>query len=477
MAVVDLAEVCSHIHYRNIDGVTNKTTFKLTVTDRLQQTTETITVTVDVEQRTLEISNPSVVYVDEHSMSFDINSNGPNVRDIIIQYKDQLGIWKDLEILSRKQVATAEGSYGFRYEVKGIPEDIDIELRAAVVTIENGTENTEVETFSTITRTERPFRLVCDENDIFARSGKLTITTDEGDLAALASKAKLELKTVDEGTFATPEISKEGIDFTFKNLTPGTKYKARLNIDGAYSRYVTFTTESALQIPNSNMENWSVTAHGDHWERYAVDGWATYNIMTTYSGGDFAYVRRSGTVRSNDFHQGQYAAELRTVGWGSGNGAVGSVSSTNIHYLSKGMLYLGESPTQLSNLSQQATQGVDFSSRPSSITFWYKYEPHNEADYGGMKIWVKDADGNIIAEGKPAETLNKREYTQVKVPLVYEKGCKKAASIYVEFSSSDHPNYDTRSSSWLVVPAFGGNFGNSYCQGSSMFVDAISLTY
>ena len=331
MAVVDLSDVCSHIHYREGEDANNKTTFKLTVIDRLNQSIEEpITVSVEVVKRTLEISNPSVVYVDQDSCSFNITSNGPNMRDIKIQYKNQLGVFQELQIVSRSQAVESNGMYTSRFKVKGVPEDKALDLRAVVFTEEDDREIIAAEASTLVERTERPFRLIFDENDIWARKGKLTLVSDNGDAIELSKTAKLEIKAVGTGSFSTPEISKKEVNFNLSNLTPGTKYTARVQINGARSRYLEFNTESPDTLPNRHMERWTVAATGNNWERWAVDGWATYNYMSTNNTGTrngTAYVNRSGTAQTSQAHAGQYAAELRTIGWGSGNSAYGTKTS------------------------------------------------------------------------------------------------------------------------------------------------------
>ena len=99
----------------------------------------------------------------------------------------------------------------------------------------------------------------------------------------------------------------------------------------------------------------------------------------------------------------------------------------------------------------------------------------NSADYGGATIWVKDAAGNIIASGT-ADNLSEGSYTQVTVPLTYALDVQKAATIYVEFASSNHPNWDTRSKDWFSVPGF-GNLSDGKFQGSQLFIDDIELIY
>lgn len=315
------------------------------------------------------------------------------------------------------------------------------------------------------------------EADIWAKRAEMKVKTGG------ANETYIEYKSP-EGEWqraALEEISKgsDRADYWVKNLSPNQEYVFRVCVGDYKSiQKFTFVTEEAAQVPNAEMEKWEITASESNWERWAINGWATYNDMTTMTTGtrhNTAYVSRSGAVRSGDFHTGTYAAELRTIGWGAGNSALGSISTDNPKYINKGMLYLGTSPTDYSKIDEQVKKGVSFASRPSSISFWYKYSKHNGADYGGMTIWLKDASGNVIASASKSN-LDVASYTQVIVPLVYTNTSTKVEQIYVEFSSSDHPDWATRNKDWFTTPSF-GNLSDGKFQGSSLFIDDIELIY
>lgn len=97
------------------------------------------------------------------------------------------------------------------------------------------------------------------------------------------------------------------------------------------------------------------------------------------------------------------------------------------------------------------TYGYSFASRPSALKFWYKYSPRNSADYGYAEVLIKDADGNVIAEGK--SNLNATgNYTQHTFALDYAAGSAKAATICVAFRSSNNPACQTISNDNLTNP-------------------------
>lgn len=465
MAVVDFTKVLQHIAY--VEGGDNTSEFTLVAKDAYSKVSEPLTLSVAVEKLALAIENVDNLFMDETELSFDMSFNGTDANAVQFKIKNARGTFDDAVVKSIAPVSRAASVYHVVLEVPADDKDVVVYAVCGNVTSET----------ITVKRGEPSHVLAVADNDVFAThaSGSLSLI-DGGDAAAALASASLLLS---EDGVAFTEVAKNasGNGFSLSGLKPAQTYYLKAKLNAQMSRVVIFTTEAATQLPNAGMEEWAKTATGDNWERWDVSGWATYNPMTTGNTGTrngCAYVNRSGTAQATG-HAGQYAAELRTIGWGSGNGAYGDIKSNHCKYITKGMLYLGGSPTQYDQLEAQATKGMGFASRPSSISFWYKYSHKNSADYGGMTIWVKDAAGNTIASGSQSN-LAAGGWQQVTVPLTYSANSAKAAQIYVEFSSSDHANWDTRSTDWFTVPRF-GNLSDGIFQGSSMFVDDIVLNY
>ncbi|MDE7426875.1 MAG: DUF4493 domain-containing protein [Muribaculaceae bacterium] len=460
MAVVDFSNVASHI---TLGQTENTNVFTLNVRDRGGKVAEPVTYSIIMEPLVLELDNPSVLTDGATTLMMDLTYNGRNPeKDVTVEYHNDYGTWTDAHATGFTPVNRSSQKYRVTLTVPGNESNVILRARCG-----NATASAEV----SVERSPLPYAEI-NASKAFATHATATVYMS-GNPVSLPSGAKVSYST--DGTNWT--AFSDGLKAT--GLTPGTTYSLAVILeDGSHGRVTSFTTENATQLTNGNMETWDNTASGNNWERWDVSGWATYNPMTTGNTGtreNTAYVNRSGTAQSTDAKEGSYAAELRTIGWGAGNSAVGSISGSNPKYITKGMLYLGTSPTQYSEMASQITEGITFSSRPSAISFWYKYAHKNAADYGGFKVWVKDAAGNIIASGSMSN-LNASQYTQVEVPLTYSENAGKAASIYVEFSSSDHPSWDTRSKDWFTVPSF-GNLSNGVFQGSSMFVDNITLKY
>ena len=119
--------------------------------------------------------------------------------------------------------------------------------------------------------------------------------------------------------------------------------------------------------------------------------------------------------------------------------------------------------------------GISFGSRPSSLSFNYKYSPKNSADYGYAEIWVKDVNGNVLAQ-KTADLFSEANYTTVTLDLTYAENSAKAASICVIFRSSNNPDCQTISNDNLSKPNF-GNLSNGTYMGAQLFIDDVTLNY
>ena len=477
-AVIDFTQLISKVLY--VDGEDNTSSFSLTVTDAQGKDKTADLFSLNVERLVLEILDGSEIISDGYAV-VKVRYNGASSSDIsLVAYNDR-GTTDVLKVASVTP-GSIDGTYDLTLESTVITLNSNLKIYAAAGTHQSSDYVLRVPSL----------RLVDAETNAFAKSAYASVILTNDDAAARKDKVSFEVSTDGGNTFSAvmSELTSSNFSaratragerkaiYKLSGLAASTGYMLRAKLDDEYSGATSFTTEEAAQLPNAGMEEWEKTASESNWDRWAINGWATYNNMTTMTSGtrhNTAYVSRSGSAQSTDAHSGTYAAELRTIGWGAGNSAYGTISDSNPKYINKGMLYLGTSPTEYSNLDEQVVKGSMFTSRPASISFWYKYSKKNDADYGGMSIWVKDASGNVIASATKSN-LDASAYTEVTVPLTYNVTAAKAATIYVEFSSSDHPNWNTRSKDWFTTPSF-GNLSDGKFQGSSMFVDDIMLNY
>lgn len=465
MAVLDFSAVIPYIKAVDTD---NTTRFTLVVKDKLSRASQPVELVINIEDVQLEIAAAGEFYNPGENLTLSLSFNGANPEDEVAveYYNPASGSYKPADVVSI--TPASRSTQTFTVVIKTPELDGDLKIRATCGTA-----------VSSVTIPGSSFTLEGNATDVYATQAYVYLKATEGSTLPDASTVSFEAKAAGASAYSAVSATAVGNYFLIKGLKAGTDYQLRAGVAGCMSKPYAIHTEAATQLENSGLESWSNAKSGKYWTRWAIPGWATYNEMTTSVTGtreDTSYVNRSGAEQSTDAHSGNYAAELSAVGWGSGNGAYGDITTSHCKYLNKGMLYLGVGPTQYSEMANQIVQGIGFASRPTALTFWYKYAAKNSADYGAAQVWVKDAAGRVLASGS-VSNLNATSYTQVTIPLTYAgPGTAKAARIFVEFTSTDNPNWDTRNTSWWTVPKL-ANLTDGKFKGSSMFVDDIALTY
>lgn len=465
MAVIDFTGVLDHIAY--IEGADNTTEFTFEVRDRYSKESEPLTATLVIEKLDMVLSDGIAMATGVNEATFTMTYNGASTDNIVIQYRNDRGTWQNTDAtFTLKSRATSV------YTVKATVPSTG---KAAYVRAKVGSFIS-----NELAINPTPYAMQADARDIFATRGHLTLIDNpdyqplsRGLAADNAASAELQLSEDGGKTYFTPTATRNGQTWTVTGLKANTTYTARAKVGNDFSLSTSFTTEQALQIPNGNLDA-DVTIDGSqsHWQNVVFPEWGTNNPMTTSQGGNFAYCRISGTIQTTDAHSGK-AALIRTVGWGSGNTAVGTTGGA-CKYVDTGLLHTGASRNGNQHGVDCDSYGIPFASRPQSVSFWYKYSPKNSSDYGEAEIWVKDASGNTVAAAVRQLTATD-SYTQVTVPVEYPAHAAKGAMIYVKFIST--AVNDLLVKTQLNPPAFGGSGGKATWMGSQLYIDEVTLDY
>ena len=305
--------------------------------------------------------------------------------------------------------------------------------------------------------------------------------------ADLASSARWAVSTDNGNSWTDVSATVSGTGARLEGLTPGTAYRVRATVSDKQAT-AALTTEAALQAPNNGMETWYEKSGQSNWSVFYAGAsesdavWGTNNPMTTSQGDNKVNQRISGTLETSDAASGSKAALLQTAGWGSGNTTVLTLFGANasiIKYIDPGLLHLGSNRSSRNGNSEQAgiistddlDCGISFASRPSSLTFKYKYLNKNSEDKGYAEIWVKDASGNILASGnlllEPASS-----YQDKTIQLNYKAGAAKGAKLYIKFLSTYDKKFLVKSLDNISFPSTG-----SKLIGSQLYIDDITLNY
>lgn len=482
MAVVDFTDLTSHISY--IEGGDNTTEITLTVIDSASKSADPISLTLAAEPLEMGLTAVTTAYPEAAGMPIELllNYNGHKPsEELTFRYFNERGTWAPLELISIE--ASGRSASTYKVMVKAPAIDFSVEIHAYCAALGRTSESVVVK--------QVPFRLSANENATFAKSTVLTVASTTLDAAAVARGGEVKLSPAAAGA----STSVDGANISISGLEPGTTYRASLTYDGDECNAVEFTTEAALQIPNGNLDApTSIASKESKWENIVFEGWGTNNAMTTSQGDNFAYVRISGTIPTTETAGGNGAAVLRTVGWGKGNSATGSSgTSGKCKYSDPGLLHLGATRTsrpagygENDNKTNDTSAGpattddldcgIAFASRPSSMSFQYKYSPKNSNDRGYAEIRVIDASGNTIVSENVLLTSSSTFQTAT-IDLSYPAGAPKASKLYVKFLSSYDMEYYKRTDENFSGPTFGGNWGKGTFMGSQLTIDEVTLNY
>lgn len=477
MAGVELTNVVRNMDYiKEKDEHLSYFTFK--ATDRYMKTAE-VTVKIDIRELIIAISNPTAIKMGDDRIGLEMEYNAPRVTDDFgLFYINDNGVERKLKIEEARLMGGSKTHYSL--VLSGLPKD----EKAVKI---KGRSGSKVSEELTVERSAPDFTLSADDNDIFATYAIVSLNCETFDADKLAPLAKFYLGADKKELKATIT---EGNRIKIEGLTPGTANAVCATCDNNPEKVcppLNVNTEAAAQIPDSDMETWSrVDGQTQYWwieypgASKADAVWATVNELTTSEGGSTlnmfdhkgtSYCAFSGTRKTTDAKGGSLAAVIETVGYGNNN-ASGSTGSNACKKIAAGELFLGSYGNGAANYS-----GLAFTSRPSSMEFWYKYRPKNSADYGYVEIRLLNSDGQDITEAKTLTLPKADAYQKISIPLTYPRLRNgKAAKIMVSFRSSGNPECLKINNSNLDCPSF-GNLSDGRFTGSSLYIDDIKLNY
>ena len=343
--------------------------------------------------------------------------------------------------------------------------------------------------------------LVDNPGDVWAKKAVFHVYNE----TALAD-IKLQRQQGDVWTDVTTESS-GSYSLVAKGLDSGTSLKLRAVKGEEYSNSVDITTEEELQVPNSDFEQWSVQevwyktiflSGGEHiysYYPYTTSSedrwWSTFNDMTTQQQSGVAswyYCAYPGTMPTNasEMHtatwhwntyggtslstgayQGNVAAEIATVGYGSNNWLNGSHETDNRQ---AGYLYLGT----FNRDTQEKNMTHTFTSRPAAVQFYYKFYSYNGET---TKVYAKlyDANRNVIGEGELKITQAVDTYTLGVINISYPQK-EKASYMELVFMSTDATSPGTKDIQGSKG-AWKAGYGDSRHVGSILTIDDVKLIY
>lgn len=298
-----------------------------------------------------------------------------------------------------------------------------------------------------------------------------------------------------DGQTWIPAIT-DGEKIVIKDLQASTSYTVRARYGGVNSGNTeTLVTESAQQIREGNMDTWEdnvkvanayggqsfynyfVGSQNDHiWETNNEEG---LNGATSHATQDIGTYWRwcAGTQNTTDVStlkgvDSQYAAEISTLGFYTEKITgwyAGTISSDEI--IPDWLGYRNRNRICLGLLYVDKTQ---LASRPSSISFDYKYEPVT-GDTAPVELVLYDADSNELwRESMDLET--QLEYVTKEVVIDHSiLNLKKVALVTIRFQSGTNTDY-------RLMHVVEGDYNSSprvkdRVVGSVLKIDNVTLNY
>lgn len=319
------------------------------------------------------------------------------------------------------------------------------------------------------------------EYDMWATKAYLTASTADGDAAALSVEV-----SADGGlSWTTPQINEVSSDASSKRLeiaglAPGTSYEFRAAYYSTRSAEVSATTEAAVQVPNSGFEEWS------EWEYYV-------NNEELFGTGDDVYqtnyapykddsskwwdCNNSETTPGNRTNTGATYKSFPMVTYVPGNRSSRAAQIMTIAISNSATSGTAPFPTVCAGRLFSGDYGGQdsrpFASRPSAISFDYKYVQHESENFI-VNVQVIGA-GAVIGEGHLYPAGNVSDWTNITLDIEYTNTAQKADAISIEFISTNASGSDAWEYDQSIT--YGGDKTAGVHGGSILTVDNLEMVY
>lgn len=350
-------------------------------------------------------------------------------------------------------------------------------------------EDTEKKLTYTLNCNKPEFSVAVQEGNCWSKTFVIdepTISSGNADILKSKLVYQYKEKGADDSSWQT---CSNGLEQVFSDHPDKKEYQVRAFYrEGIISNVVDVTLETTTQIPNSDMEEWWIEtkkksgfASSDktyytfhpYTEGAANTSWWDTNNDKAQGGTLALGIWYEGCFAScvsytEDASEGYKAALIYVSGCGDG---YANTSGSYVGGAMVGSLFIG-------SYNSGIVQGHNFESRPTSMSFWYKYKPYN-TDAFKVVVSLKNGDKDIATgtyepKGYSAED---NVYQQATVNFNYVDDKSKATTICVQFLASNKTSLSESDFAWgtnITYPII-GNW--TVHMGSILKVDDISLVY
>lgn len=340
--------------------------------------------------------------------------------------------------------------------------------------------------------------LVLNDNDVWAtKVAGVTLNVTKGDPSKYVLKCvkASDMLHTSVQTLSPQSVSGSKVSFgPVTGLSSGTGYRIWAVYNGnTYNNTSekSFNTENAQQVGNNSFEqhtyeifNFSVkwtTSKGSRvwYQLYAPgesDPWWAVNSTATLDKEFWAgywYYKCFPTVcvTNDNPYMGSRAVLVASVAIKDDGSEVSSGDAI------PGELYIGKADNSKEHVNSHISDGHSFSSRPTSMSFYYKFDCHDSPF--AAEIVIYDASGEEIASGKyTSGKSDVSSWTKAEIPLDYIFTNKKAAKIYIRFVASSTGSTASRNIKFNVLNANGSAMTTENVHaGNAVWLDYVQLHY
>ena len=290
-----------------------------------------------------------------------------------------------------------------------------------------------------------------------------TLTVTKGDPSKYVLKCvkASDMLYTSVQTIQPQSISGNKVKFNgFTGLNGGTGYKVWAVYNGnPYNKTSekSFTTENAQQVGNNSFEQhtyetfnfsikWTTSKGSRVWYQLYSSGesdpwWAVNSTATLdkefWAGYWYYKCFPTVCVTNDNPYLGSRSVVLSSIAIDDSGSEV--VSGDAI----QGELYIGKADNSGEHANSHISDGHSFSSRPTSMSFYYKFDYHDSPF--AAEIVLYDAAGEEVASGKyTSGTSDVSSWTKAEVPLDYIFTNKRVSKIYIRFVSSSTASTGSR---------------------------------
>ncbi len=450
-------------------------TFTMVVKDKMTKVNDPVTLTVEVTPVTVTIVSVTPVAYGDDQASAVVAYNGNNLaQDLTIEAEDDYGVRRQCEIISvadytrgRRSAKAARADYPTKeylvtFKLPSTTRDGNFYFVADGNDVATGSVERR-----NITFTISP--------DAYATRAVVYIHTDETEyMSNIVNNLRVFADNKEVSVIAR-SVEKQYV--IVSGLTPATTYEMKATMqsgsNATYCTPVSVTTETAAELPNgdfetlaqtinttlnqggkySNLTQWTTVYNKETYNVYEPTGWASVNAKTCNLSASTlnTWFVVPSTYNTTEAQSGSNAMVVRSVGYDYAGSEPGRDSRTDTGVYSRkeatvanaasGRLFLGTYTINTSTMEQTFNQGTAFTSRPTSLSGYFKYatDASDTAEKGTVEVVVLNGD-KVIGSGS-ALLSEASSFTGFTVPITYTEAKTKATKVQVMICSSNRGSY------------------------------------